>query len=249
MADQDPRKAVVTGGAGGIGQEVVARLVDQGCDVHVWDRDRPGDLDRIPGVTYKTVDVTDHRSVRALAAAYPSLDLLVNAAGIPGGREPIAQQPLEEWDRVLATDLSGTFYCTIAMYPALLATSGVVVNVASTASRVMQPGRAHYAVAKAGVETLTRSLGFEWARDGIRVVAVSPGYTRTPLVDSAIGRGELDIGFLDGTVPRGHIATPDEVASVITALAGDDFGFVTGEVITVDGGSALGWLPRRTASE
>lgn len=244
MTDEPSRTAVVTGGSGGIGQAVVARLLTRGYDVHVWDREPPEQARRCAGVTYRTVDVADHRSVTALAATYDSLDLLVNAAGIPGDRGPIAEQDFDVWDRVLAIDLSGTFYCTIALHPALRAASGVVVNVASNSSRVMRPGRAHYAVAKAGVETLTRSLGFEWAREGIRVVAVSPGYTRTPLVDSAIASGDLDLQFLDSTAPRGHIATPDEVASVVTALAGDEFALVTGEVIMADGGSGLGWLPR-----
>lgn len=89
---------------------------------------------------------------------------------------------------------------------------------------------------------LTRSLGYEWATEGVRVVAVSPGYMRTPFVEGAISRGELDPTVLDGTVPRGTMASPEEIAAVVVAVAGPDFGFVTGEVITADGGGSLGWL-------
>lgn len=91
---------------------------------------------------------------------------------------------------------------------------------------------------------LTRSLGYEWATEGVRVVAVSPGYMRTPFVEGAISRGELDPTVLDGTVPRGTMASPEEIAAVVVAVAGPDFGFVTGEVITADGGGSLGWPAR-----
>ncbi|TNM38520.1 SDR family oxidoreductase [Nocardioides albidus] len=237
-----PRRAVVTGGSGGIGGATVDRLVAMGFVVEVWDHEIPRDARPRPEVTYRAVDVASHDSVRAAAGEHTSLDLLVNAAGVAGARGPIVEQTFEDWDRVVAVDLSGPFYCSIALYPALVAAAGVVVNVTSIAARVMQEGRAHYAVAKSGLETLTRSLGYEWAPVGVRVVAVSPGYTRTPLVDAAIAGGHLDQDFLDSTSRRGRMATPEEIARVITALAGDDFGFVTGEVITADGGGALGWI-------
>lgn len=245
----EPRRAVVTGGAGGIGGATVDRLLQQGYVVEVWDYGVARDAEHDGRLTFRSVDVSDHASVRAAAAAQTSVDLLVNAAGVAGARGPIVEQTFDDWDRVIAVDLSGAFYCAVALYPALRAAGGVVVNITSIAARVMQVGRAHYAVAKSGLETLTRSLAYEWAPEGVRVVGVSPGYTRTPLVDAAIASGALDEGFLDSTSRRGRMATPEEIASVVTAVAGDDFGFVTGEVITADGGGTLGWIrePRTAA--
>lgn len=241
MTDQQ-RNAIVTGGAGGIGAAISRRLVSEGYRVVVWDSGTPDPASMLDAVTYRVVDVADQHSVRAAAEACESLDLLVNAAGIAGPRDPIAQQNFEVWDRVLAVNLSGPFYCAISLFAALREGEGVVVNITSIASAMMQEGRAHYAVAKGGLATLTRSLAYEWAPHNVRVIGVSPGYCRTPMVVESIVANQLDEAFLNNTSRRGRMVEPEEVASVVATVASDDFGFVTGEVITVDGGGTLGWI-------
>lgn len=236
------RNAIVTGGAGGIGAAISRRLVSEGYTVVVWDSGAPDITSTLDSTTYRVVDVADQHSVRRAAEGWESLDLLVNAAGIAGLRDPIEEQSFEVWDRVLAVDLSGPFYCAVSLFPALRKGRGVVVNITSIASVMMQEGRAHYAAAKGGLATLTRSLAYEWAPHSVRVIGVSPGYCRTPMVVDSIAANQLDEDFLNSTSRRGRMAEPEEVAAVVATVASDDFGFVTGEVITVDGGGTLGWI-------
>ena len=150
MTNDPIKTAVVTGGASGIGQECARQLREDGWRVAVWDRAGNGDD--------PAVDVADYASVAAAARRLDGVDLLVNAAGIAGGREPVAEKDPAEWAQVLAVNLTGTFHCAHALYPHLKARRGVVVNIASVAGITMMKGRAHYAVSKAGVATLTLSL-------------------------------------------------------------------------------------------
>ena len=119
------------------------------------------------------------------------------------------------------------------------ARGGVVVNIASVAGMVMMKGRAHYAVSKAGVATLTRSLANE-AEDGIRVIAVAPGYVKTPMIQRSIEAGELDERKLAAMHPLNRLATTQEIAAAMIALARPPFLFMTGAVVTIDGGMTLG---------
>ena len=233
MENVNGKMAVVTGGASGIGRECVKQLRDLGWRVTVWDREG-GDGDSV------AIDVTDYRSVAAAAGRLDGVDLLINAAGVAGGREAVADKDPAEWDRVLAVNLSGTFYCAHALYRPLRTRGGVVVNIASVAGLVMMKGRAHYAVSKAGVIALTRSLGNEWASDGIRVVAVAPGYVRTPMIQQSIEAGELDEAALAAMHPMNRLASPQEVACAMIALAQPPFQFMTGATLVLDGGFTLG---------
>lgn len=232
MKTEEMKTAVVTGGASGIGQQCVQQLQDMGWRVVVWDRDGAGDT--------PAVDVADYASVAAAAKRLDGVDLLINAAGIAGGREPVADKDPAEWDRVLAVNLNGSFYCAHALYPQLRARGGVVINVASVAGMVMMKGRVHYAVSKAGVMTLTRSLANEWASEGIRVVAIAPGYVKTPLIQRSIDAGELDEAALAAMHPMNRLASPEEVAGAMIALAQPPFQFMTGAIVTLDGGMTLG---------
>lgn len=236
MSTAVPPIAVVTGGSSGIGSAIVDRLVNDGFDVHVWDAHA---VERA-GVISHIVDVSDGSAVKNAAAAFERIDVLVNAAGIAGSRAPMAEVPFDEWDRVMAVDLNGPYYCAVALYPALHAASGVIINIASTAAQLMQVGRAHYSVAKAALITLTKSLAYEWAPAGVRVIAVSPGYTRTPLVQRAVDAGELDEARISRLSRMGRLAEPAEIAHVVVTLTTPGFSYVTGENITVDGGSTLG---------
>ncbi|MFJ3044390.1 SDR family NAD(P)-dependent oxidoreductase [Herbaspirillum chlorophenolicum] len=232
MSTHDGKVAVVTGGASGIGQETVRQLRQAGWTVVVWDRsDAEG---AVP------VDIADYASVEAAAGQLDGIDLLVNAAGIAGDRQPSASKSPAEWDRVMAVNLNGSFYTMHALYPHLKARKGVVVNIASIAGMMMAKGRVHYAVSKAAVMTLTRSLANEWAADGIRVVAIAPGYVKTPMIQRSIEAGELDEATMAAAHAMNRLATTEEIAGAIIALAQPPFQFMTGAIVTIDGGYTLG---------
>jgi NAD(P)-dependent dehydrogenase (short-subunit alcohol dehydrogenase family) len=223
--------AVITGASGGIGQALVEHLKRDDWMIIGWDL-QPGDD---PDVTWAEVDVGDVESVRAAAATVPVASLLVNCAGI-SDRAPAAAMRPEQWERVVRVDLTGTFYCCQALYPALVRGKGTVVNLASIAAHRSFVGRANYCAAKAGVVALTEVLGLEWASEGIRVVAISPGYVATPMMDAGIAAGQIDVELMLGRTPQKRAATPQEIAAAIVALAGSEFAFMTGQTAIVDGG-------------
>lgn len=223
--------AVITGAAGGIGRALVDRLTQDGWDVIGWDLDAGDD----PGVTWVNVDVGDPQSVREAAASVDVLSLLVNCAGI-SDRAPAAEMHPDQWERVIRVDLSGTFYCSQSLFPALVRGGGVVVNLASIAGHRSFAGRANYCAAKAGVVALTEVLGLEWASEGVRVVGVSPGFIETPLMSAGVAAGHINVDKLLARTPQNRAATSEELAAAIVALAGDDFAFMTGQTTVIDGG-------------
>jgi NAD(P)-dependent dehydrogenase (short-subunit alcohol dehydrogenase family) len=223
--------AVITGASGGIGQALVEHLKRDDWMIIGWDLQPRDD----PDVTWAEVDVGDVESVRAAAATVPVASLLVNCAGI-SDRAPAAAMRPEQWERVVRVDLTGTFYCCQALYPALVRGKGTVVNLASIAAHRSFVGRANYCAAKAGVVALTEVLGLEWASEGIRVVAISPGYVATPMMDAGIAAGQIDVELMLGRTPQKRAATPQEIAAAIVALAGSEFAFMTGQTAIVDGG-------------
>jgi len=227
------KTAVVTGGASGIGAECARQLRADDWNVVIWDC-HPAEP------SSATVNVADYACVTAAARQLDGVDLLINAAGIAGDRMPVADKRPEEWDAVIGVNLSGTFYCMHALYPQLKARGGVVVNIASVAGIVMAKGRVHYAVSKAAVATLTRSLALEWVSDGIRVVGVAPGYVKTPMIQRSIEAGELNEQTLNALHPMNRMLSTEEIASAMIALTRSPFQFMTGTVVTIDGGYTLG---------
>ena len=223
--------AVVTGAASGIGRACVERLRTDGWTLVGWDLDSGDDA----GVRWATVDVGDFESVSRAAADVPEAALLVNSAGI-SDRAPAAQMRPDQWERVLRVDLTGTFYCCRALHPALVRGRGTIVNVASIAAHRSFPGRANYCAAKAGVVALTEVLGLEWAPDGVRVVAVSPGFVATPMMAAGVAGGHIPEEAMLGRTPQGRFARPDEIAATIAALADESFSYMTGTTVIVDGG-------------
>jgi NAD(P)-dependent dehydrogenase (short-subunit alcohol dehydrogenase family) len=231
---------VVTGAASGIGAAVAERLVRAGWAVTGWDRE-PGTA---TGIDWYTVDVRDAAAVNAAAEGVSEADLLVNSAGV-GAIAPSAELRPQTWDRVVAVNLSGTFYCAQALFPALASCGGLVVNVASIMAHRAVPGRAAYCASKAGVVMLTEVLGVEWAEHGVRVLAVSPAYVRTPLVQKGIENGNLDEAAIAARTPLGRLATPSEVAEIVLNLTGDQFAYMTASTLRFDGGwVADGVFPR-----
>ncbi len=226
------KKVLVTGGAQGIGRAIAEKAVEYGATVTVLDLD----LDEIPGARFVQGDITDEDSVRD-ALADP-VDILVNNAG-RNAYFDAETMTVSEWDQVFAVDLKGAWLCAKHAIPGMKAAGGgSIVNIASMHARLTTAGMFPYAAAKSGVVGLTRSLALDLAPHGIRVNAVSPGYTRTAIVDDYFARSndpDLERGVL-AVHPLGRIGEPAEIAEVVCFLASDAASFVTGADWSVDGG-------------
>ncbi len=237
------RVAVVTGAGGGLGLEIGRSLKAAGAEVVASDLDAEtgkATADELSG-DFVGTDVTDPGSVRALVRevlnGHGRLDVMVNNAGIARS-VPAEEMTDEEWRRMTAVNLDGVFWgCREAGRVMLERGSGSIVNIASMSGMISnhpQP-QAHYNAAKAGVIMLTKSLAGEWASRGVRVNAVSPGYTRTPMTEPSMSKSEWAEVWLSST-PMGRIAEPHEIAPAVLYLASDAASFATGTNLVVDGG-------------
>jgi NAD(P)-dependent dehydrogenase (short-subunit alcohol dehydrogenase family) len=167
------------------------------------------------------------------------IDALVNNAGVGEQARSTLEQQVDGFDRVLAVHVRGTFLASREAARAMLSQgSGAIVNIASIAGQAGIPGRNAYAAAKAGIAAMTRSMACEWARQGLRVNAVAPGYVRTALVDKLARDGALDTAAIERRTPMGRMARPEEIAEVIAFLASPRASFITGTTLNADGG----WL-------
>ncbi len=238
-------RAIVTGGASGIGEATCRRFVEEGAAVALIDIDGPGATtvaDAI-GASVVVADVADPVALGAAVAsasdALGGLTCLVNNAGT-GNVMPLADYPDAEWDRLLDVNLRGTFHGLRAALPLLREAGGTgnVVNVASVSGLRPTRGEAPYSAAKAAVVSLTRSAALEYAPE-VRVNAVAPGFIDTPLTRFAVTDPAHADPIVAGT-PLGRIGGADEVADVIVFLASPMARYVTGETVVVDGGSVLG---------
>lgn len=247
----DGRVVLVTGAAGGIGLATARAFADEGASVVLADRDRERVFaaseeirDRGGEAMAVTVDVTDPESVfRMVAAAvdaYGVLQIAVNNAGIPsaigGAFEDI---DIDDWRRLIDTNLTGTFLCMRAEAPALRAAGGTaIVNTASIQSLVAAPGMPAYIASKHGVAGLTKAAALDLISSGIRVNAVAPGFIETPMLAPVIADPGIR-SSLESTAPIGRIGSPDEVAQAILFLASDAAAYIVGSVLSVDGGLAV----------
>jgi len=236
------RRALVTGGASGIGLATVRRLLAESADVVAIDQRAPGPGER--ACPYLTADVTVAGDVPDAVHAAAALlggpaDVLVNAAGIYRIR-PLLDLTPDEWDETLAVNLRGAFLTGQAVAGGLVEAGrpGAIVNIGSTAALVADASEptAHYNASKAGVVALTRQMAAEWAPYGIRANVVCPGVIDTPMLrlmdDPAAGQAYLETG-----VPLRRVGSAAEVAAVIVFLGSADASYLTGAVIPVDGGS------------
>jgi len=164
------------------------------------------------------------------------LDVVINNAGIGSPHLPTTEQSTEEFERILRVHLSGTFMVSREAFKLMTSRGGAIVNVSSIAGLGGLPRRNGYGAAKAGIAAMTRSMACEWAASGVRVNAVAPGYVETALVRKLTNDGSIDAERLRRRIPAGRLGTPEEIASAIAFLCSAAASYITGAVLSVDGG-------------
>jgi len=240
MSEFDGIRALVTGGASGIGAAVARLLREQGATVAVLDRDVAAVGD---GMVAVQADVTDDAAVRAAVATaverLGGLDVLVNNAGV-GAQGDIAANDDDEWRRVLDVNVLGMVRVTRAALPALRASAhAAIVNTSSIVATAGVPNRALYSASKGAVLSLTLATAADLLSDGIRVNAVSPGTADTPWIGRLLGAADdpaAERAALEARQPHGRLVSPDEVAHAVAYLASPRAGSTTGTSLSVDGG-------------
>ena len=223
------RTAVVTGGMRGIGAAIVKRLEASGAKVRVWDLDAKD-----------TVDVADPASVERAAskavAELGKIDVLVNNAGVAGMNVPTVDYPVEEWLRVMSINLTSQFLCCRVIAPHMVkAKYGRIVNIASVAGKEGNPNAVAYSASKAGVISLTKSLGKELAQTGVLVNCVTPAAAKTAIFDQMT---EQHINYMLSKIPMNRFVQVDEIAALVGWLASEDCSFSTAGVFDISGGRA-----------
>jgi 2-hydroxycyclohexanecarboxyl-CoA dehydrogenase len=237
------RRALVTGGASGIGAAIVRRLAGQGIAVVCADLQGEA-AERLAaevGSLAVQLDVCDHEGVHAAMQRLGPFDVLINCAGMDQHAFFTKTTP-QDWRRLLAVNLESVLNTTHAVLPAMQeAGYGRIINVASEAGRLGSRGGSVYAAAKGGVIAFTRSIARENGRKGITANVVAPGPIDTPLLRRAVDEGgDKLMDAMTGATLAGRLGTPDEVAAVVAFLASEAAGYVTGEVLGVSGGMGCG---------
>ncbi len=244
--DLNGRRAVVTGGAQGIGQAIAGRLLRSGAAVTLWDQDAAelerarAQLNSLGTVTAVTVDVTELAMVEAATAATTQaiggIDILVCNAGIAGPSVPLWDYPVADWQRVLDIDLTGVFFCLRAVVPQMRAQNyGRICSTASIAGKEGNPNASAYSAAKAGVIALTKSLAKEVAGLDIAVNCITPAAARTRIFEQI---SQQHIDYMLGKIPRGRFLEVDEIAAMVAWLVSSENSFTTGAAFDLSGGRA-----------
>ncbi len=242
--DLSGKVAVVTGGGRGIGFAIASHMAGNGAKLVIAGRSEAtlkAAVDALgEGTSYCIADVAQEEGVEALArfveGRYGAVDILVNNAGSNPYYKRVEDTSLEEWSAVVDVNLTGVFLCTRAFGKPMLARGkGSIINITSIAATSGLARTAAYGAAKAGVESMTRSLARDWAKRGVRVNCVAPGYVETDLT-AGIAANERLADSIKERTPLGRLALPEEVVGAVAFLASDAASYVNGATIKVDGG-------------
>lgn len=245
------KKALVTGGARGIGRAIALALSREGCTVFIADLLGRAEADSLENSTdsisadwsWIRCDAASTADIEATCARVGCVDILVNNVAVQP-EAPCHEHSLEDWSRAIAVNLTSCFLFSKLLLPGMLAAGGgSIVNIASVQGLASQPAIPGYAASKGGVLSLTRQLAVEYAQRGVRVNAISPGTINTPLVKNVLKLRGSSAEKAGASYPCGRIGEPHEVASAAAWLASDEASFVTGQNLVVDGGimSLGGW--------
>lgn len=238
---------LITGAADGIGWATAQKFAEAGYAVAILDINEDAAKARAAelGGTHHAVsgDVSVEADVRSAMAdivgRYGRLDAVVNNAGIGSPHIPTLEQSVESFERVLRIHLTGTFAISREAARIMLENGGgAIVNISSIAGVTGLPRRNAYGAAKAGIASMTRSMACEWAGRGIRVNAIAPGFVTTALVQKLEREGSINMAKLESRIPMGRLARPEEIAETILFLSSPAASYITGAVLSVDGGWA-----------
>ena len=255
MANLEGKLALVTGGSRGIGQDICLALAEAGADIACVATNADNAANTVAKVTKTGQKAMAFGARVEQVAAIEKLfseveakmgvvDILINNAGV-AAPQSILEVDEAAYDRLVDINQKGLFFCARRAASAMIAQAkgGVIINIGSIAGENAIPLRSTYCATKAAVHHLTRVMALEWADNGIRVNCVAPGYIRTDIVQGLIDRGVLDKTILEGRIPQKRLGEGRDVAEAVCYLAGDGAAYVTGSILTVDGGwDAYGFI-------
>ncbi|MCF8543129.1 MAG: SDR family oxidoreductase [Candidatus Nanopelagicales bacterium] len=232
--------AIVTGAGSGIGRASSRRLQEDGMTVIALDVDVKAAAEVSPNAL--AMDVSDAVQVSEVMTEvllrWPRIDVLVNNAGITGSAQATTahETPIEEFDRVIGVNVRGPFLCSRAVLPSMIeAGRGHIITIASAAGIVAFPGRCAYTTSKGAALQLARSMAVDYGRLGIRSNAICPGMAETPMTQWRLDQPELR-DRTESQIPMGRVASPEEIADVVSVLASGRMGYANGAALVIDGG-------------
>ncbi len=235
------RRAIITGGAQGIGLATAERFIASGAEVVLWDINA-ANLDRATdalggSASGRVVELTDESAVNDAAREAGAIDILVNNAGITGGNGKTWELAPDVWRRTVEVNLVAPYLTCRALVPGMIERGyGRIVNIASIAGKEGNPNASHYSASKAGLIGLTKSLGKELAKTGVIVNCLTPAAARTPIFDQM---SQEHIDYMLSKIPLERFLEPAEAAAMIAWLASQECSFTTGGVFDISGGRAV----------
>ena len=242
MANFDGQTAVITGGAQGIGFATAKRLINDGCEVMIWDIDEKLGLETSKKLNcqFLKVDQTDNKAVEEATdktiKQMGKIDILVCSAGIAGPTYTTWDYPVEEWSKVFNVNVNGVFFCNKYVVKTMREKGyGRIINIASIAGKEGNPNAPAYSASKAAVIGLTKSLGKETASQDIAVNCITPATAKTRILDQV---SQEFIDYMISKIPRNRFVTVEEIASLISFLASKENSFTTAGVFDISGGRA-----------